>query len=160
MVPIILPKKLDEKLRERAGETGTLPEELGVELIRNSLHEELDPEELIEHYQALSEKYLAEAKEFLNKGDLVQTSEKLWGASALAVKAVAAKKGLKLEKHGSLWVFVSQLSEESGDKDLIRLFSVANSLHWNFYEHQMNQRAIEIGEEDVEKLIAKLRGIS
>jgi len=160
MVAIILPKKLDEKLRERAGETGTLPEELGVELIRNSLHEELDPEEFIEHYQALSEKYLAEAREFLNKGDLVQTSEKLWGATSLAVKMVAAKRGLKLEKHGSLWDFINTLAEEGKDKDFIRLFHVANGLHKNFYENEMAPEIVEISAEDVEKLIAKLRGIS
>jgi len=63
----------------------------------------------------LSEKYLAEAKEFLDKGDLVQASEKLWGATALTVKTIAAKRGLKLEKHGSLWYFVSEISKEKKD---------------------------------------------
>jgi len=128
--------------------------------VRQSLNEELDPEELVEHYQALSEKYLAEAKGFLSRGDLVQTSEKLWGAAALTIKMVAAKKGLKLERHGSLWDFVSKLSKESGDSDIIRYFHVANSLHRNFYENQMNQEAMGIAEEDVEQLLAKLRGIS
>ena len=160
MLAIILPKKLDEKLRERAGETGTFSEELGVELIRKSLHEELDPEELIEHYQALSEEYLTEAKEFLSKGDLVQTSEKLWSASALAIKTVAAKRGLKLEKHGSLWNFVNTLAKEGKDKDFIKLFHVANGLHKNFYESEMAPETVEISVEDVERLIAKLRGIS
>ena len=54
---------------------GYLPDELAVELLRERLNEELDPEDLVEHYRALSEKYLAEAKEFLSKEDLVQTSE-------------------------------------------------------------------------------------
>jgi len=52
---IILPKKLDEKLREKAEETNYLPEELAVELLRRSLNEDLDREELAEYYQALSE---------------------------------------------------------------------------------------------------------
>ena len=160
MVTIILPAKIDQKLREKAEETGTLPEELGLEFVRQSLNEELDPEELVEHYQALSEKYLAEAKGFLSRGDLVQTAEKLWGAAALTIKMVAAKKGLKLERHSSLWDFVSKLSKESGDSDIIRYFHVANSLHRNFYENQMNQEAMGIAEEDVEQLLAKLRGIS
>jgi len=108
---------------EKAAETDSLPEELGVE--QKSLNEELDPEELVEHYQALSEKYFKEAKEFLSMEGLVQASEKLWGASALAVKAVAAKKGLKLDKQGSLWEFVSRLSKERSDEDFIRLFVTA-----------------------------------
>ena len=61
---ILLPRKLFEKLRERAEERGSLPEELAAEVIFKSLGEELDPAELVEHYRLLSEKYLAEAKEF------------------------------------------------------------------------------------------------
>jgi len=153
---IILPQRLGVKLREKAEESGYLPEEFGVELIRRSLNEELDPEELVEHYRMLSEKYLVEAKELHKKGDLVQASEKFWGASALAVKSVAAKRGLKLEKHGSLWDFVSILAEQSGDDDIDVYFSVANSLHQNFYEDQMNKEVIEILAGKIETLIEKL----
>jgi hypothetical protein len=159
MASIILPKKLDEKLRKKAEETGTLPEELAIEVLCKDLNEELDPEELGEHYQALSEKYLAEAKDFLSKRDILQTSEKLWGASALAVKSVAARRGLKLEKHGSLWAFVSELSKENEDEELVTLFTVANGLHRNFYEDQMNKESLEIAVRSIERLIVKLRKI-
>ncbi|KPJ63967.1 MAG: hypothetical protein AMJ45_06645 [Syntrophobacter sp. DG_60] len=157
---IILPQKLGKKLRDKAEEIDSLPEELAIEILFKGLGEELDPEDLLEHYQALSDKYFKEAKEFLSKGDLVQASEKLWGVTALAVKAVAAKRGLKLERHGSLWDFVSKLSKESRDKDILRFFHTANSLHRNFYENQMNREAIEIAIEDIERLIIKLKGIS
>ncbi len=158
LVSVTLPRKLSSRPREKAQEIGTFPEELTVELILQGLNEELDPEELVEHYQALSEKYLAEARELLKKGDLVQTSEKLWGATALAVKAVAAKRGLKLERHGSLWNFVSKLSKEKGDENIITLFIVANGLHRNFYEDQMNKESLEVAIKNIEQLIGKLRG--
>jgi len=86
---IMLPQRLSEKLKEKAKETDSLPEELGVELLSKSLNEELDPEGLVEHYQSLSEKYLGEARELLKKGDLVQASEKFWGATALTIKMLA-----------------------------------------------------------------------
>jgi hypothetical protein len=95
---------------------------------------------VVEHYQSLSDIYLTEAGKLLKVGDLVQVSEKFWGASALAVKAIAARRGLKLEQHGSLWNFVSKLSKEKGDEDIDIYFSVANSLHRNFYEDQMNKK--------------------
>jgi len=47
---IILPRKLGDKLREKAVETGYLPEELGVEFVRRCLNEELDPEDWVEQY--------------------------------------------------------------------------------------------------------------
>ena len=86
---ILLPRRLGEKLREKAVETGFLPDELVVEFVRKGLNEELDPEDLVEQYQQtlrkfdqiasqeLSEKYLAEAKEPLKKANLVQALEKL-----------------------------------------------------------------------------------
>jgi hypothetical protein len=154
---ITLPQRLVVKLREKAEEMGYLPEELGVELMRKSLNEELDPEDLVEHYSVLSKKYLKEADEFMTKGDLVQSSEKLWGAAALAVKTVAAKRGLKLEKHGSLWDFVDKLAVERSDEDLLGSFHDANSLHRNFYEHQMTRRAVEIAGKEVKRLIEKLK---
>ncbi len=152
-------QKLSEKLREKAEETDLLPEELVIEAMFKGLGEELDPKRLVEHYQALSDKYLEDAKEFLSKGDLVQASEKLWGAVALAVKSVAANRGLKLEKHGSLWEFIDRLSEESGDEDVVTFFSGANALHRNFYENEMTKRAIEITAKNIEKLIAKLKEV-
>jgi len=157
LASLILPERLDEKLKEKAEKIGTLPEELGVELMLKGLNEELDPEDLVEHYQSLSEKYLAEAKALLDKRDFVQASEKLWGATSLTIKMVAAKRGLRLEKHGSLWDFISKVSREKGDKDIIRFFHTANSLHRNFYENQMDWEAIVIAEEDIEQLIDKMR---
>ena len=157
---IALPHRLVVKLREKAEEMGYLPEELGVELLSKSLNEELDPEGLVEHYQSLSEKYLDDARELLKKGDLVQASGMFWGATALTIKKVAAKRGLKLEEHGSLWAFVNVLSIKSGDKDIIRFFNTANALHRNFYENEMPKEAVEVSAEDIEKLIDKLRRIS
>ncbi len=157
---IALPQRLVVKLREKAEETDSLPDELGIDLLSKSLNEELDPEELVEHYQSLSEKYLTEAKEFLSKGDLVHASEKFWGATALTIKMVGAKRGLKLEKHGAIWSFVSRISRESRDNELILLFHAANGLHKNCYENELDQKAVKITAESVEKLIEKLRRIS
>ncbi|RZN35447.1 MAG: hypothetical protein EFT35_08535 [Methanophagales archaeon ANME-1-THS] len=159
-VSIILPQKFGKKLREKAEEAGYLPEELAFEFLCKSLNEELDPEELVEHYQSLSDKYLREAKELMKKGDIVQASEKFWGASALAVKRIGAKRGLKLEKHGSLWAFVDTLAKENRDKEIVISFHVANGLHKNFFENEMPKEAVEVSAEDIEKLIDKLRRIS
>jgi hypothetical protein len=155
----ILPKRLEEKIRQKAEEAGELTEELVVELLQQSLEEELDPEEVVEHYEALCDYYYQDAKELLSQRNRVQASEKLWGAAALTLKAVAAKRGLKLEKHGSLWSFLNMLAQESKDKEFIRLFNAANALHKNFYEDEMPIEAVEVSAEDIEKLVAKLKGI-
>jgi len=157
MATVILPERLEYKLKAKAEETGYLPEELGVELLSRSLDEELDPEDLVEHYKRLSEKYLVEAKDLLKKNDLVQASEKFWGAAALTVKMLAAKRGLTLEQHGALWTFVSRLARETRDKAIISSFSEASSLHKNFYENELSREVVEKMAEDVNQLIAKLK---
>jgi uncharacterized protein (UPF0332 family) len=156
---IMLPRKLGDKLREKAAETGYLPEELAVELLHKDLNEELDPEDLIEHYKVLSEKYLAEGLKLLKEGDLVQASEKLWGATALTVKMVAAKRDLKLEKHGGLWVLINMLAKESGDEDIAVFFGDANALHRNFYENEMEKESVKILAGRIEELIKKLKEV-
>ena len=162
-------------------ETGYLPDELGVESLR--LKEKLDPKDLVEQYQqtfkksliknasqtlgkfdqiapqTLNEKYLTEAKELLKKGGLVQASEKLWAASALAVKRIAAKRGLKLEQHGGLWVFINMLAKDRGDNDFVGFFCEANALHRNFYEDEMEKESVEILTGRIEQLITKLKEV-
>jgi hypothetical protein len=39
-----------------------------------------------------------------------------------------------LRSHKDLWEFVDKLADELYDPDVVRLFSIANALHQNFYE--------------------------
>ncbi len=63
-------------------------------------------------YEKLNGKYLKEAQRLISKRDYTQASEKLWGTAAEMVKAVAARRGIELGTHASLWDFVSQLDKE------------------------------------------------
>jgi len=84
----------------------------------------------------------------------------LWGATALAIKMVAAKRGLKLEQHCGLWVFINTLAKESGDDDIVTFFGVANALHRTFYENEMPEGTLNISADNINKLLTKLKVIS
>jgi len=112
--------------------------------------------ERVEHYLGLTHKYIRDAREFITKGDYVQASEKLWGASAEMAKVVAAKRGIELKTHGDLWNFVTKLHTELKDPELSKLFLQANYLHQNFYENILPAEAVLAGAEAVEQFIAKL----
>ena len=86
-------------------------------------------------YRERSRVFLAKAHKELEAGDLEQASEKAWGAAAVMVKAVAQERGLKHNEHRHLRGVVRMLARESNDRELRRLFQVANDLHTNFYEH-------------------------
>jgi hypothetical protein len=103
------------------------------------------------------EKYLRDADSLLAKGDYIQASEKLWGSAALIVKAVAASRGTTTLSHGELFSFVRKLGEEESKPELRRLFSVASTLHQNFYENWLHEDVIKEYSEDVKQLITELK---
>jgi len=108
-------------------------------------------------YVRLNDKYMGEAEELLAKEDFPQASEKLWGAAAEMIKAVAAKRGLELGTHRSLGDFVVKLHKENPDWNLIGAFHVANSLHMNYYEDWLPDEAVFEGAKAVKEFVVKLR---
>ncbi len=158
MVEVILdlPETLIAKLKElsRAGEK-TLEE-----LISEAIFEQFninDPEAEAELHLKLCQKYMREAENFLAEKDYVQASEKAWGSASQIVKAVAAKRGLKIKSHRELWEFLTDIDKEHPDWNLLGMFHVANSLHVNFYENWLTPEAVINGVNTVKKFIEKLR---
>ena len=154
---LILPNRIEKKLREECEKTGMSIEELVLEALYKGLNEKLDPSDTVEVYMKLSEEYLKDADELLAKKDYIQASEKLWGAAALMVKSVAASRGITILSHGDLFSFVRKLGEEENKPELRRLFSVANTLHQNFYENWLNEEVVKEYAEDVKQFVAELK---
>ncbi|MGC9086910.1 MAG: PaREP1 family protein, partial [Thermoproteota archaeon] len=144
MTSIVLPKKIEKRLKEESEKTGVSEEELVLEALSKILKEPLDPETRVEIHLKLSEKYMKDAEDFLSKKDYVQASEKAWGAAAQIVKALAAKEGKELRGHASLWEYVDELAERLGEIELRHLWGRANNLHQNFYENWMPAREVEL----------------
>ncbi len=112
-----------------------------------------------EEYLRLNSKYLLEAQQLLEKKDLAQASEKLWGAAAEIVEAVAAKKGVELGTHASLWAYVEQLDRQNPDLGLIEKFSYAGNLHTNFYENWLSSGYVVRGVSVVKEFVEKIKGL-
>jgi uncharacterized protein (UPF0332 family) len=157
VISLVLPKKIEKKLKEEAEKTGISEEELMIEALSKFLNETLDPETKAEIHLKLSEKYLRDAEKFLIKKDFIQASEKAWGAAAQIVKALAAKEGKELRSHGELLRYVAELSKEKDDKEIMKFWFSATSLHQNFYENWFPEEAVRSAMEDVKNFIEKLK---
>lgn len=94
-----------------------------------------------EYYSATSRDFFAQAEAALAQNDLLQTSEKGWGAAAEMVKSVADARGLPHEGHRELWRVVNRLTAETGDREIRTVFGLAGYLHTNFYEGWLPRRA-------------------
>jgi len=108
-------------------------------------------------YTRLNGKYLKYAEGFLRKKDYAQASEKLWGACAEVIKAVAAKRGKQLGTHRSIGEFVTKLHKEHPDWNLIDSFNIASNLHVNFYEDYLPPEHVLRSEKVVKEFVKRLR---
>ena len=95
-----------------------------------------------EHAQTARD-FLAAADIELADGELVQGSEKLWGAAAHAVIAVAQQRGWQHRSHRSMKNAVIRIADELGKEnellgDVIRAeFAAAEKFHRNYYHDDM-----------------------
>ena len=115
--------------------------------------------ERIEYHKAASHDFMEKAWKYLDEGDLVQASEKGWGAAAQMVKAAAEARDWRHKSHVELYRAVDRLADESDDEQLQELFHFASSLHINFYEGWMPRRMVRIGLAKVGELVDSLERI-
>ena len=96
----------------------------------------------------------------MEKGDYVQASEKFWGAAAEVIKAIAAKRGIDIRSHGEMHHFITTLSKETQDSELLRHFSLAGALHQNFYENWLTPEMVVDHSRAVKLLVEKLKRLA
>lgn len=99
---------------------------------------------------------LVKGRGHLDEGDLLQASEKGWGAASQLVKAVAEERGWRHKTHGDLYRVVNRLASELADERLQVLFHSANALHQNFYGGLMPAESVAAGLGVVEEFVGVL----
>ena len=78
-------------------------------------------------YRDQSKIFLEKAFRELEEGDLLQASEKGWGAAAQMVKAVAQERGWEHDSHRRLFNVLGRLALEAGDQELRHGFNAQMS---------------------------------
>ena len=101
-----------------------------------------------ERYEAISQSLLDQAREELARNDLIQASEKIWGATAHAVKSVAQARGWNHRYHDHIREAAIFVAVERGEDLLQTRFALLNSLHDNFYEHQIRRDEVQVALRD------------
>jgi len=97
----------------------------------------ITPEEAANEYKTTARHLLQQAEAEFAKGDLLQASEKGWGAVVAAVKAAATLRGIGHRSHRELRFAALDIAAESGETRIGGMFRNAESLHVNYYEAWM-----------------------
>jgi uncharacterized protein (UPF0332 family) len=108
---------------------------------------------------AISRRLLQQAQEELDREDILQASEKAWGAAAHAIKSVAEKRRWFSDADWKLAKVVSILTEEQGDITILGNYSAARGAHFNFYHHEFDSRQVQQALDAASELISKLEAI-
>ena len=111
-------------------------------------------------HQEISDVSLEHAEDELEKGDLLQASEKVWGAVAHYVKSVARKRGRPNRSHPDVRKNANRLIDFSDNpRQNGLLFKSMENLHVNFYEDTYADRPqdVKFGIEDARTLIAAMK---
>ena len=103
--------------------------------------------------------FLAKSHTYLAAGDLLQASEKGWGAAARMVKAVADTRGWRHSSHRDLYRAVDLVAAELADQRLRDLFRSTSALHQNFYEGWMTQADVAVGLRAAEEIVGRLQAV-
>ncbi len=136
---IEIPNGVYEALEKASIKSGKDPATMVIETILKSL----DPKSRVEIYMKLYERYLRDVEELTTKKDLVQASEKYWEAVTAILNAIGEIRGWDHYTHRDYNVIIENLYEETGDKDLLADFSIAERLHSNFYHNFMRKSAFD-----------------
>ena len=134
-----------------------------VDLIISALYGELDSKIITESRIELAERYLSEARSYLDKGDSIQASEKMYKVVEECIKALAEYyKVSELEearrRGGWLtWLLGSAartLAEKLNESKIEYVWTVAYDIHaWGFHEAKYNVDKIRMDVRHVEWLL-------
>ena len=113
---------------------------------------------LVRDHTQTSQEFLAASDREFAVGDTLQASEKLWGAAAHAIMAVAQQRGLEHGTHRTL-INAARTIADAVDSELIRSemrlgISAAQHFHSNFYNRTMEPEDIEYDRPLVHRYVA------
>jgi len=149
---IIVRGRIARRVREEAERLGVSVDEYLVELLSQGL----DPKDRAREYVEAAQELLQEAREELEEGNVRQAAEKVWGATALAVKAYAYwKEGRRLTSHSELWRYSKELINKLGEW-VSDAWNAGNTMHICFYEGWCARDHVELALKRVEKLVKEV----
>ena len=94
--------------------------------------------EPLESHAVHCQRMLDHAAQMIEDGDRIQASEKMWGAFAHRVEAIAAQRGWECKTHDDLRVIAEHIARRMDNAGILDLYHHANNAHQNFYKDRLS----------------------
>ncbi|MXX52498.1 MAG: hypothetical protein F4Z35_00625 [Dehalococcoidia bacterium] len=112
-----------------------------------------------EHIQTAQD-FLETANREFEAGDILQGSEKMWGAASHAVMAVSQRRGWPFGSHNAMREAARRLAGEYNDPFIEAAFGVAEKFHANFYHDFMESEERQSSAASVRLLVTRLTAMT
>lgn len=111
-----------------------------------------------QQHREISAQFLDHAEDEFRKGDLLQASEKAWGAVSHYVNSIARQRNWPLGSHGRLIQNANTLfsRDPANAEHRRRLLRSVEALHANFYNAFLDEDSVREGIQDARELIRSL----
>ena len=114
----------------------------------------------IAYHRERSRHFLTLVDDELARGELEEASNKVWGAAAHAIKAVAERRGWQHYSHRLLEAAVYRLvHEERAPRDLLIQYITASAYHQRFYGEPPEAEYIRAGKDLIAQFIDTLESL-
>ena len=157
--------RLPRKLAMEAKRRGYDIEALAVDAVIGKLN--LDPKEEVDARIEVAEHFLEEARKYVEKGDPVQASEKIYKVAEECIKALAIKFKMpeveEAKREGRWWTKLlarasAKLSSILNEPVILHGWSTAYNLHvWGFHEVALDLDSVKASLPTIEQLLAKTK---
>lgn len=114
------------------------------------------PDSPIESRATHRDRMLEHAEAMCNAGDRLQASEKIWGAVAHSLKAVADEREWPYRRHQDGVVIARYVGALAGDAEIATLFRAVESFHRNFYADAYSIEDIRQGVDEAKRFLSRL----
>ena len=114
------------------------------------------PDAQVRRNAAIARQFLDDADREFAAGDLLQASEKLWGATSHALKAICRQRGWGHAKYAQRRHAAQRLAELEGDPAIFAYFKIAQSCHANFYNDWMYAEDVDTSRAYIRELVGKI----
>ena len=114
----------------------------------------------VDYHAERSWHFLELVDDEVERGELEEAGNKLWGAAAHAIKAVAIKRGWPHGAHRDLEEIVMRLVDDEGAPPILyTYYALANWFHSRFYGGPPEKSIIDHGKGQIAEFIRLLEGL-
>ena len=110
----------------------------------------------IQKHARIAREFLEAADRYFEEGNIIQTSEKLWGATSHAAKALCIRRRWRHGKYAHIREAVQQFATETGDESIMAGYLIAHAHHLNFYTDAMEAEEADPARPIIRQVVDKL----